>query len=145
MLRTLVLIISIAMQNTGTLMLQCYRMRANGPHAPIKSSPLHQYDYERIRVLGHVPIAPQKFEITHQNFWCYDTDHILNSFHNNLILGLVEYITSLIQCWIYIQHQTYVPQYQVVEVLRTPVVSLSPLSDTRASPHISSPDWFPLL
>ena len=78
-------------------MLQYYRiMRANGPHALIKSSPLHQCNHERIRVLGHVSIAAQKLGDTDQNFWYYNADHILNSFHNNLILGLIENITSLV-------------------------------------------------
>ena len=65
-------------------MLQYYRiMRANRPHALIKSSPLLQCDHERIRVLGHVPIAPQKLGDTDHNFWYCKTDHILNSCHNN--------------------------------------------------------------
>ena len=94
---TLVLIVSIAMLSTRTQMLQYYRiMRANRPHAIIESSPLLQCNHERIRVLGHVPIAPQKFGDTDQNFWYYNVNHILNSFHNNLILGLIENITSLV-------------------------------------------------
>ena len=55
------------------------------------SRPLHQQ-----RVLGHVPIAPQKFGDTGQNFRYYNVDHILNSFHSNLILELIENITSLV-------------------------------------------------
>ena len=47
--------------NTGSLMLQSYPiMMAHGPGALIKSSPLHQYKHERISVLEHIPIAPQR-------------------------------------------------------------------------------------
>ena len=78
-------------------MLQYYRiMRANGPHTLIKSSSLHHCNHERTRVLGHVPMAPQKIGDTDQNFWYYNTEYILNSFHNNLILRLVENMTSLV-------------------------------------------------
>ena len=74
-------------------MLQYYRLvRVNGPHALIKSSPMHQCNHERIRVFGHVPIAPQKFGVSDLNFWYYNTDHILNSCRNNSFLGLVESI-----------------------------------------------------
>ena len=76
-------------------MLQYYRiMRANGLHALIKSSRLCQCNHERIRGLGHVPIASRKFGDTDQNFWYYNADHILNSFHNILILGPIENITK---------------------------------------------------
>ena len=78
-------------------MLLYYRiMRTNGPRVPIKSSPLHQCNHGRICVLGHVPIATKKIGDTDQNFWYYNTDHILDSCHNNSFLGLVENITSLV-------------------------------------------------
>ena len=80
-------------------MLQYYPiMRANGPRALVryKSSPLHQCNHKRIRVLGHVPIAPQELGDTDQNCWYCKTDHILNSCHNNSFLGLVENITKIV-------------------------------------------------
>lgn len=43
-------------------------MRANGPRALIKSSPLHQCNHEEIRVLRHVPLTPQKLGNTNHNF-----------------------------------------------------------------------------
>ena len=65
-------------------MLQYYPfMRAHGPHALIKSSPLHQCNHERRRILGHIPIAPQKLGDTGQDYWYRKTDHILNSCYNN--------------------------------------------------------------
>ena len=53
-------------------------------------------NYEGIRDLGHVPLAPQKFGDTDQNLWYCKTDHVLNSYHNNSVLGHVENITSFV-------------------------------------------------
>ena len=66
-------------------------MRANGPRAPIKFLPLHQY--EGLCVLRYILLAPQKLGGADQNFWYCKTDHILNSRHNNSVHGLIENIT----------------------------------------------------
>ena len=96
-LRTLVPVVSIAMLNTGTLVLQYYPiMRANGPCALIKSSQLHQCNHVGMRILRHIPLTPQKLGDTNQSFWLCKTDRILISCHSNSVLGLVENITSLV-------------------------------------------------
>ena len=74
-------------------------MRANGSHALIKSSLLHQRDHEGILILRHVSLATQRLGDTGdtiEKFWYCETDRNLTSCRNNLVVGLVENITSLV-------------------------------------------------